>query len=103
NVTPYAKMPEDVIPGVPAHYATVIQRRGDALGLIVESHEGRPTKVEGNESQQSSLGAADLVTQATILDLYDPERSTQPLKGGSPSNWAEFEGALAAKLGDYDK
>jgi Fe-S-cluster-containing dehydrogenase component len=103
KIVPYAKMPEDVIPGVPSHYATVIQRRGDAVGLIVESHEGRPTKIEGNESQQSSLGAADLVTQATILDLYDPERSTTPLKGGAAASWADFEGAFSAKLSDYDK
>jgi Fe-S-cluster-containing dehydrogenase component len=103
KIVPYTKMPEDVIPGVPSHYATVIQRRGDAVGLIVESHEGRPTKIEGNESQQSSLGAADLVTQATILDLYDPERSTGPKKGGAAASWGDFEAALAAKLGDFDK
>ena len=61
KVVPYTKMPEDVIPGVASHYATVIQRRGDALGLVVESHEGRPTKIEGSETHPSSLGAADLV------------------------------------------
>ncbi len=102
KLVPYAKMPEDVIPGVPSHYATVIQRRGDAVGVIVESHEGRPTKIEGNESQQSSLGAADLVTQATILDLYDPERSTSPRKTGAPAAWGEFEGELSAKLAGFD-
>jgi Fe-S-cluster-containing dehydrogenase component len=102
KIVPYTKMPEDVIPGVPSHYATVIQRRGDAIGLIVESHEGRPTKIEGNESQQSSLGATDAVTQATILDLYDPERSTGPRKGGAPASWADFEAALASKLGEFD-
>ena len=59
KIVPYTKMPEDVIPGVPSHYATVIQHRGDALGLVLESHEGRPTKVEGNEAHPSSLGAAD--------------------------------------------
>jgi Fe-S-cluster-containing dehydrogenase component/anaerobic selenocysteine-containing dehydrogenase len=102
KLVPYTKMPEDVIPGVPSHYATVIQRRGDAVGVIVESHEGRPTKIEGNESQQSSLGAADLVTQATILDLYDPERSTTPRTGDQPATWAEFESQLAAKLAGFD-
>jgi len=102
NIVPYTKMPEDVIPGVPAHYATVIQRRGEALGLLVESHEARPTKIEGNESHPSSLGGADLVAQATILDLYDPERSTTPRKAGAPSNWADFERELAAKLSAYD-
>jgi molybdopterin-containing oxidoreductase family iron-sulfur binding subunit len=103
KIVPYTKMPEDVIPGVPSHYATVIQRRGDAVGLLVESHEGRPTKIEGNESQSSSQGAADLVTQATILDLYDPERSTQPLKKGAVASWGDFEGELSAKLAQFDK
>jgi Fe-S-cluster-containing dehydrogenase component len=103
KIVPYTRMPEDVIPGVPSHYATVIQRRGDAVGLLVESHEGRPTKIEGNEAQTSSLGAADLVTQATILDLYDPERSTTPTKKGAPAGWGDFEGELTAKLAEFDK
>ena len=103
KIVPYARMPEDVIPGVPAHYATVLQRRGDALGLILESHEGRPTKVEGNESHAASLGGADLVTQATILELYDPERSTTPLQGGAAASCADFDAALTAKLAAYDK
>ena len=85
KIVPYAKMPEDVIPGVPSHYTTVIQRRGDAVGLVVESHEGRPTKIEGNEQHPaSSFGGADLVTQATILELYDPERSTGLREGAPP-------------------
>ncbi|MGH7269719.1 MAG: TAT-variant-translocated molybdopterin oxidoreductase, partial [Polyangiaceae bacterium] len=101
RVVPYTKMPEDVIPGVPSHYTTVIQRRGDAVGLLVESHEGRPTKIEGNESHPSSLGAADLVTQATILDLYDPERSTLVLRAAKPATWGEFEVDLSAKLAGF--
>jgi molybdopterin-containing oxidoreductase family iron-sulfur binding subunit len=103
KIIPYAKMPEDVIPGVPAHYATVIQRRGDAAGVVLESHEGRPTKVEGNEAHPASRGGADLVTQATILDLYDPERSATPRKGGAASDWSAFDAALLAKLAGYEK
>ncbi|HEY4013436.1 MAG TPA: 4Fe-4S dicluster domain-containing protein [Polyangiaceae bacterium] len=103
RVVPYTRMPEDVIPGVPSHYATVIQRRGDALGLLVESHEGRPTKIEGNEQHPSSGGRADLLAQATILDLYDPERSTTARKGGGPSSWDDFDGELGARLAAHDK
>ncbi len=103
KIVPYTKMPEDVIPGVPKHYATVIQRRGDALGLLVESHEGRPTKIEGNRDHPSSFGAADLVAQATILDLYDPERSTGPRKAGAAASWADFEKEVGARLASYDK
>jgi molybdopterin-containing oxidoreductase family iron-sulfur binding subunit len=103
RVVPYTKMPEDVIPGVPSHYATVIQRRGDALGVVLESHEGRPTKVEGNESHPSSLGGADMIAQATILDLYDPERSTGPRKGASAASWGDFDKELEAKLAELEK
>jgi molybdopterin-containing oxidoreductase family iron-sulfur binding subunit len=101
KVVPYAKMPEDVIPGVPSHYASVIQRRGDAVGVVLESHEGRPTKVEGNEAHPSSLGAADLITQATILDLYDPERSTAPLKGSTRETFQNFDSELEKKLSEF--
>jgi Fe-S-cluster-containing dehydrogenase component len=103
KIVPYAKMPEDVIPGIASHYATVIQRRGDAAGLVVESHEGRPTKVEGNDAHPSSRGGADLVAQATILDLYDPERSTTPLKAGVASPWGDFDKELVARLTGYEK
>jgi molybdopterin-containing oxidoreductase family iron-sulfur binding subunit len=103
KIVPYTKMPEDVIPGIPSHYATVYQRRSDALGLVVECHEGRPTKIEGNEAHPSSFGAADLVAQASILDLYDPERSRTPSKSGAPATWDDFERELSAKLATYDK
>ena len=103
KIVPYARMPENVIPGVPSHYATVLQRRGDSVGLLVESHEGRPTKIEGNEAHPSSIGAADLVTQATILDLYDPERSTSPRKSGAAATWDAFEKEVGAKLVTFDK
>jgi molybdopterin-containing oxidoreductase family iron-sulfur binding subunit len=103
KVVPYGKMPEDVIPGIPSHYATVLQRRGDAIGLIVESHEGRPTKIEGNEGHPSSFGGADMVAQASILELYDPERSTTPRKGGVVAGWSAFDAELSAKLATYDK
>jgi molybdopterin-containing oxidoreductase family iron-sulfur binding subunit len=103
RIVPYTRMPEDVIPGLPAHYATVLARRGDAVGLIVESHEGRPTKIEGNGSHPSSLGAVDLITQATILELYDPERSAAPLRQGRPATWADFDAELATRLARLER
>jgi molybdopterin-containing oxidoreductase family iron-sulfur binding subunit len=76
KIVPYTRTPENIIPGVSNHYATVYARRGEAVGLLVESHEGRPTKIEGNVDHPSSKGATDLLTQASIMDLYDPDRST---------------------------
>ena len=95
KILPYSKAPEQIIPGVPLHYATVLERRGDALGLVVQTHEGRPTKVEGNPEHPSSLGAAALWAQAAPLDLYDPDRSQAPQKSGEgkpvKSSFAEFD------------
>jgi Fe-S-cluster-containing dehydrogenase component len=74
---PFAKRPEDRIPGVPVYYATAYQIGGTVQGLLVESHDGRPTKVEGNPQHSGSQGATDVFAQGSILSLYDPERSTK--------------------------
>jgi molybdopterin-containing oxidoreductase family iron-sulfur binding subunit len=67
-----------LIPGVASHFATVTSRGRDALGVVVTSHEGRPTKVEGNEQHARSLGGSDVRAQAHVWDLYDPDRSQSP-------------------------
>ena len=85
KIMPYSKAPEHVLPGVANHYATVRQYRSDAIGILVESHEGRPTKIEGNDKHPSSNGATDLWTQAAIFELYDPDRSTTPMRKAAPS------------------
>jgi MoCo/4Fe-4S cofactor protein with predicted Tat translocation signal len=78
KILPFTRQPEYVVPGVALHYATSIRSGGDALGLLVTTHEGRPTKVEGNPNHPASLGATDGFAQASILDLYDPDRSKGP-------------------------
>jgi len=106
KILPYSKAPEQLLPGVAQYYATVRQHRGDAIGLLVESHEGRPTKIEGNPEHPSSMGATDAITQGIIYDLYDPDRSPSPMKGtrlpatgGSPAHnpatWGEVDAFLA--------
>ena len=72
KIVPYTRMPEYSLPGISYHYATVREDRGEAVGLLVESHEGRPTKIEGNPDHPSSLGATDMRTQGAILDLSIP-------------------------------
>jgi MoCo/4Fe-4S cofactor protein with predicted Tat translocation signal len=96
KILPYAHMPEDMVPGRPTYYATSAPWCGSAVGLVVESHEGRPTKIEGNPAHPGSLGATTPYVQALVLDLYDPDRSTQPLHQGKPISWKEAEDALAA-------
>src|SRR6476469_4643523 len=70
-IMPYIEQPENVIPGKPKYYATAVPVNGVAEGVIVESHLGRPTKVEGNPGHPASLGATSVLSQACLMDLYD--------------------------------
>ena len=74
-ILPYVRQPEEIVPGKPLFYATAMPFAGAGMGLLVESHEGRPTKIEGNPDHPTSRGATDLFAQAAILNLYDPDRS----------------------------
>jgi molybdopterin-containing oxidoreductase family iron-sulfur binding subunit len=95
-VVPYVKQPDGLTLGKPQYYATAMPFGGDALGLLVESHEGRPTKVEGNPDHPSSLGATNAYAQASILNLYDPDRAQTVTNYGEIRAWAEFLGAAQA-------
>src|SRR5215468_11150192 len=75
EILPYVRQPEQLIPGKPIFYATAMPFAGYAHPLLVETHEYRPTKVEGNPQHACSMGATDLFAQASILGLYDPDRS----------------------------
>jgi MoCo/4Fe-4S cofactor protein with predicted Tat translocation signal len=90
-IVPYVKQPEGMVLGKPQHYATVMPFGGDALGVLVESHEGRPTKIEGNPEHPSSLGATDAFAQAAVLDLYDPDRAKTTTRLGQVSTWEAFQ------------
>src|SRR6478672_3297833 len=89
-IMPYVRQPEELIPGRPLFYATAMPLGGFATGLLVESHEGRPTKAEGNPNHPASLGACDAYSQGAILGLYDPDRSQALSFEGEISSWARF-------------
>jgi len=99
KIVPYVRAPEDTIPGRPEFYATAALDGGYAEGILAESHQGRPTRVEGNPDHPASLGAAHAITSATVLSLYDPDRSQQLLQRGSPRSWTQFAAAMADALG----
>jgi molybdopterin-containing oxidoreductase family iron-sulfur binding subunit len=75
NILPFSKQPEGYLHGVPQYYATAMPSRGGAIPLVVKSSEGRPTKVEGNALHPDSNGSTDRFAQASVLDLYDPDRA----------------------------
>jgi molybdopterin-containing oxidoreductase family iron-sulfur binding subunit len=82
-ILPYSKQPENVIPGVPVYYTSSQPSGRDNVPVIVETHTGRPTKIEGNPSFKPYGGATTVYTQASILDLYDPDRATKSKAGTS--------------------
>jgi MoCo/4Fe-4S cofactor protein with predicted Tat translocation signal len=94
QIVPYVRQPEEIIPGKPLFFATAMALGGVATGLLVESHEGRPTKIEGNPLHPSSLGASDVFAQAAILGLYDPDRSQTLTNLGEIRPWSAFLGAI---------
>jgi MoCo/4Fe-4S cofactor protein with predicted Tat translocation signal len=93
-IAPYVRQPEELVPGKPVYFATAMPLDGFATGLIVESHEGRPTKIEGNKDHPASLGATDVFSQASVLGLYDPDRSQTLTFLGDIVTWSAFLGAV---------
>ena len=104
KILPYVNEPPELVPGVATHYATSMLLDGYATGLIVEAHEGRPTKIEGNPDHPASLGACGMLEQGSVLQLYDPDRATRLRDGRRSSSWQAFAvavspGALRRRVG----
>lgn len=102
KVIPYVRQPEEETPGKGLFFATAFSLGGVATPLLVRSNEGRPTKIEGNPEHPSSAGstATDVFSQASILTLYDPDRSQTPLYRGETRPWSQF---IAEVRGLIDK
>jgi MoCo/4Fe-4S cofactor protein with predicted Tat translocation signal len=93
TIVPFSKMPQNYVHGVPQFFATAMPSRDSAVPLLVKSNDGRPTKVEGNPDLSFGKGGTDAFTQASLLNLYDPDRSKKFLKDGNDST-------RSAALGD---
>ncbi len=91
EIVPYVQQPEYLVPGTPRFYATAMQLGDRVVGLLAETHLGRPTKLEGNPSHPASLGATDIYAQAEILTLWDPSRTATVRRGSDTATWGAFE------------
>ena len=97
-IVPYVRQPEEIVPGIPLYFATAFTLAGYAHPLLAKSNMGRPTKVDGNPQHPASLGATDIFAQASILDMYDPDRSQTITYLGEVRTWAGFLGAIRGPL-----
>jgi molybdopterin-containing oxidoreductase family iron-sulfur binding subunit len=95
EILPYAAQPVELTPGKPTYYATALVQDGHATGVLVETHEGRPTKLEGNPHHPASLGATRAIEQAAVMALYDPQRARAITDRGVPASWNAVERILA--------
>jgi MoCo/4Fe-4S cofactor protein with predicted Tat translocation signal len=99
SIVPYVEQPEYLVPGKPLYFATAFPMAGSAQGILVESHTGRPTKVEGNPDHPANPGGGtDTFAQASILQLYDPDRSDVITYLGDIRNWKDFQRAVEGRL-----
>jgi molybdopterin-containing oxidoreductase family iron-sulfur binding subunit len=97
-IVPYVTQPENIVPGRPLWFATAHELSGYAAPVIVESHLYRPSKIEGNPQHAASLGGTDVFSQASILGLYDPDRSQTVTNLGDVRTWGEFLAAMQGPM-----
>jgi MoCo/4Fe-4S cofactor protein with predicted Tat translocation signal len=97
-IYPYVKQPEDLVLGKPMYFATAYPFPTGAVPVLIKSDSFRPIKVDGNPEHPMSKGRSDALTQATLLDLYDPDRSQNVRQRGQVSSYGEFQGAFQAAV-----
>jgi molybdopterin-containing oxidoreductase family iron-sulfur binding subunit len=101
KIVPYVHPPEEIVAGRPLFYASSMPHAGAATGVLVESHMGRPTKIEGNPEHPGSLGGTDVFMQGSILNMYDPDRSQTVIHEGRVSTWSDFAAAMGNARTDF--
>ena len=90
-LVPYTKSVEWLVPGKAVLYTTSMPGPSGGLPLVATTYEGRPIKLEGNPLVPSSNGGTDVFAQATVLDLYDPDRAQTCVLNGKPATAQQFD------------
>jgi len=102
KIVPYIEQPDEIVPGLPLYFSSVFPLAGYSTGVVVRSNEGRPTKVEGNPLHPSSLGGTSVFAQASLLEMYDPDRSQLIRKNSQEIGYDSVMADLAKKFYDDD-
>lgn len=100
KILPYSRQPEDMVLGEPLFYATSMPFQDSATGLLVTNVEGRPNKIEGNEVHPGSQGRTSIYNQASVLGLYDQDRSRSPRRNDERVSKDEFVAFAADHFSD---
>jgi MoCo/4Fe-4S cofactor protein with predicted Tat translocation signal len=103
QIVPWVHQPEGMSPSLPRFYATTLRHGNDVAGVLVETHQGRPSKIEGNPKHPASLGATDAMLQAAVLELWDPDRSATPKRQGVIASWDDFDAEAAGLIQRFDR
>src|SRR4051812_30544095 len=98
HILPYVRQPEEEVPGKPLYYATVMSFAGRSTPVLVKANEGRPIKIDGNPDHPAGQEGSDIFSQASILDMYDPDRSQNVLLNNDGSSWGAFLGGIRGPL-----
>lgn len=98
KILPYVKQPENIKPGIAQYYASTFSLNNHSSGILVKTREGRPIKIEGNPDHPSSQGSSDTFAQASILELYDPDRKRNPTINGLSVSWQDWDQATVSTL-----
>jgi len=101
QIVPYVSRPEEVTPGNIQRYATSMPLGTDNATLLVDSREGRPVKVSGNCGNAATGSASSVWANASVLTLFDPDRSRQTLAGGAETMLASFLSAWTPLQATY--
>ena len=98
EIVPYVRQPHQIVLGKPLFFSSTMPFAGYGLPVLVESHEGRPTKIEGNPDHPASLGGTDVFMQASILEMYDPDRSQNVTYAGEIRSWDAYVEGIRGPL-----